>query len=103
VTLGEALLCTSLAAGYRCQAATSPVRPGSLTFYTRVVASRDTAVVHRWYRDGELRQAVRLDVPARRSGFRTYSRATVAPSDDWRVEVRTRDGRLLHTERFAVR
>jgi hypothetical protein len=36
------------------------------------------------------------------SGFRTYSR-TAVEQGDWRVELRTRDGALLHTENFVVR
>jgi hypothetical protein len=35
-------------------------------------------------------------------GFRTYSRQTVT-SGDWRVEVRSADGSVLHEQRFAVR
>ena len=32
------------------------------------------------------------------------SRATVSPSEgEWRVELRARDGQLLHVERFTVR
>jgi hypothetical protein len=104
LSIGEASLCTRLAPGYRCEPARSPVRPGSLTFYTRVIATSPTSIVHRWYRGNELRQAVRLQVPPRRGGFRTYSRATVSPSEgEWRVELRSRDGRLLHTETFVVR
>jgi Protein of unknown function (DUF2914)/Tetratricopeptide repeat len=104
LTVGDAQLCTSLSASYRCDAAGSTVRSGRLTFYTRLIATRDTSVVHRWYRGDQLRQAVRLDVPARRGGFRTFSRGTVWASDgEWRVELRTRDGQLLHTERFTVR
>ena len=104
ISVGEAQLCTSLSAGYRCDAAGATVRPGRLVFYTRLVATRDTSVVHRWYRGNELRQAIRLDVPARRQGFRTFSRGTVSASDgEWRVELRTRDGQILHTERFTVR
>jgi hypothetical protein len=39
------------------------------------------------------------------SGYRVYSRKTVTAdaSADWRVELRTADGRLLHEERFTVR
>jgi hypothetical protein len=104
VAVGDARLCTSLSPGYRCDAAGAAVRPGPLVFYTRLLAARNTNVVHRWYRGNELRQAVRLDVPARRQGFRTFSRGTVSRSDgEWRVELRTRDGQLLHTERFTVR
>ena len=104
VTIGDAQLCTSLSSSYRCDAAGSTVRPGRLVFYTRLVADHSTSVVHRWYRGNELRQSMRLDVPARRQGFRTFSRATVTASEgEWRVELRTRDGQLLHTERFTVR
>lgn len=104
LTVGDAQLCTSLSPSYQCEAAGASVRAGRLTFYTRLVASQDTSVVHRWYRGNELRQAVRLQVPARRQGFRTYSRGTVSPTaGEWRVELRSRDGRLLHTERFTVR
>ena len=104
VTIGDAQLCTSLSSSYRCDAAGLTVRPGRLVFYTRLIADHDTSVVHRWYRGNELRQSLRLQVPARRQGFRTFSRATVTASDgEWRVELRTRDGQLLHTERFTVR
>jgi hypothetical protein len=104
LSIGDAQLCTSLSAAYACEAAGTTVRPGRLAFYTRLIAVQNTSVVHRWYRGTELRQTVRLDVPARRQGFRTFSRATVSASEDeWRVELRTRDGRLLHTERFTVR
>jgi hypothetical protein len=103
VTVGEANLCASFV-NYRCVPAASPVRAGQLTFYTRLVATRDTAVVHRWYRGDQLRQAVRLNVPARTKGFRTFSRGTVyATSGDWRVELRTLDGQVLHTQTFTVR
>jgi hypothetical protein len=104
LSIGDAQLCTALSAAYACEAAGTTVRPGRLAFYTRLIAVQNTSVVHRWYRGTELRQTVRLDVPARRQGFRTFSRATVSASEDeWRVELRTRDGRLLHTERFTVR
>jgi hypothetical protein len=103
VTVGDAHLCTALVA-YRCTAAVSPVRAGQLTFYTRLVATKDTAVIHRWYRGDQLRQAVRLTVPARAQGFRTFSRGTVyASGGDWRVELRTADGQILHSETFTVK
>ena len=104
LTIGDAQLCTSLSPTYQCDAAGATVRAGRLVFYTRLIAARDTSVVHRWYRGNELRQSVRLDVPARRQGFRTFSRSTVYATDgDWRVELRSRDGQILHTERFTVR
>ena len=80
------------------------MRPGRLVFYTRLIAVQNTSVVHRWYRGDDVRQSIRLDVPARRQGFRTFSRGTVyATEGEWRVELRTRDGQVLHTERFTVR
>ena len=104
VTVGDARLCTSLSANYECQQAGNTVAPGRLTFYTRLIVPQDTRVVHRWYRGDELRQAVRLDVPPRRQGYRTFSRGTVYVTDgEWRVELRALDGRVLHTQTFRVR
>lgn len=105
--VSEARLCRSLspAAGWRCEAAASPVRSGPLVFYTRVRAARATTVYHRWYAGGRVRQAVALRIGGGAAeGFRTYSRARVFPvAGGWRVELRAQDGRLLHEERFEVR
>jgi len=52
-----------------------------------------------------LHQHVPLRVHAnQRAGFRTYSRMTVTAerTRDWRVELRSADGTLLHEERFTV-
>jgi hypothetical protein len=60
-------------------------------------------VVHRWYRGSALRQSVMLRIQANATeGYRTYSRQTVNDGD-WRLEVRTADGDLLHQQRFTVR
>jgi hypothetical protein len=103
--VADARLCTALSAAWRCEPAGTPVRPGGLVFYTRVKSDRDTTVHHRWYAGDRLRQAVELRIRAGGDrGFRTYSRTTVSPIiGDWRVELRTRDGALLHEERFSVR
>jgi hypothetical protein len=75
-----------------------------MVLYTRVKASRDATIEHRWYRDDTLRQAVRLAIGANASeGYRTYSRQTLNGAGKWRVEVRNARGDLLHEERFAVR
>jgi hypothetical protein len=82
------------------------VDPGSLFFYTRVKSARDMTVEHRWYRGDTLRKAVKLQIRANPTdGYRTYSRNTVdhQSGGDWRVELRTESGILLHEERFAVR
>ncbi len=88
-----------------CDAATRPVAAGQLIFYTRLKSARDTTVQHRWYHDDELYQSVDLLVRANQiRGFRTYSRYTLkaGSSGNWRVELLSKDGRLLHQEQFDV-
>lgn len=95
-----------LAGDWQCGRPSVPIDPGVLFFYTRVKSIRDTQVQHRWYRDDLLRQSVDLQILASpNEGFRTYSRSTVDKlgAGDWRVELRAKDGTLLHEERFAVR
>lgn len=107
MSLTTAQLCQTFSATgsrWRCDPAGEAVEPGPVVFYTRVRSPRDVAVVHRWYRGDTLRQSVTLTVRANTAeGFRTYSRQTVDPGGAWRVEVRSVDGRVLHTQRFAVR
>ena len=91
---------------WRCVAPALPAGPGPLVFYTRLKSPIATTVQHRWYRDDRLHQAVELPIRANTTaGYRTYSRQTVDSrgAGAWRVELRTRDGVLLHEERFAVR
>jgi hypothetical protein len=89
-----------------CEPAGGSVGSGSLFLYTRLKSPRDTTVQHLWYRDGRLYQAVPLRIRANQTnGFRTYSRYTMGgrSSGSWRVELRSREGSLLHEERFVVR
>jgi hypothetical protein len=108
-TVVTARLCSKLSTGarnWRCDPARSTVDAGPLFFYTRLRSARDTTVQHRWYHGDRLHQAVELRVRANPgSGYRTYSRNTMTAerSGDWRVELRTRNGMLLHRERFTVR
>jgi hypothetical protein len=89
---------------WRCDQVRDTVARGRIVLYTRVKSARDATVVHRWYREGVLQQAVRLPVDANASeGYRTYSRQTIDDGGGWRVEVRSADGVLLHEERFTVR
>jgi hypothetical protein len=106
--VAAAQLCETLSTsgGWQCVAPTLPVNPGPVYFYSRVKSTTDTTVQHRWYRGDRLRQEVSLRISANPSaGYRTYSRQTVDSegSSDWRVELRTSDGILLHEERFVVR
>ncbi len=106
VTLATAQLCRTFSTsggGWRCTPVGTPVRPGPIVLYTRVKSAQNAAVVHRWYRGDTLRRSVRLTTRASSTeGYRTYSRQTVNDGD-WKVEVRTTDGALLHEQRFAVR
>jgi hypothetical protein len=106
-TLATAQLCRTFStsgAAWRCDPAVDPVSPGPIVLYTRVRSQRDAVVVHRWYRGDALRQSVKLMIRANATaGYRTYSRQTVDSGADWRVEVSSADGGLLHERRFAVR
>ena len=91
---------------WHCVPPTPPVGQGQLVFYTRVKSPTATTIQHRWYRDDRLRQAVELPIRGNTTaGYRTYSRQTVdnRGAGNWRVELRTKDGTLLHEERFVVR
>jgi hypothetical protein len=101
-----AQLCTALSttSSWHCAVAGNAVAPGTLYFYTRIKSPAATSVQHRWYRDDRLRQSVELSVsPNTKEGYRTYSKTTVSGAGEWRVELRGRDGAVLHEERFTVR
>jgi hypothetical protein len=88
-----------------CDPADRPVPPGPLFFYTQIKSTGAATVQHRWYRDGRLHRSVELRVHANMSGgYRTYSRHIMASESagNWRVELRSEDGALLHEERFTV-
>ncbi len=105
----EAMVCQALSTGsaeWKCTAPSNPAAPGRLSFYTRVAASEDIRVRHRWYHGDRLVQDVGLTVRANPTGgYRTFSRQTVSNSGggEWRVEIRTADGALLREQRIAVR
>jgi hypothetical protein len=106
ITVATAQLCRTFSnsgSSWRCDPVGQSVTPGPIIFYTRVRSPRDAAVVHRWYHEDTLRQSVMLKIQANATeGYRTYSRLTV-DDGDWRLEVISVDGRLLHEQRFAVR
>jgi Protein of unknown function (DUF2914) len=91
---------------WRCISPRQPVGSGPIVFYTRLKSPTVTAVQHRWYRGDRLHRVVNLPVRVNTAdGYRTYSRTTVDTKggSDWRVELRTKDGAVLHEERFVVR
>jgi hypothetical protein len=110
VTVVTALVCSAFdrrgSPDWLCTPVGEPGEPGTLTFYTRLVAASDTTVEHRWYRGDRLHQTMRLTVRASPgSGYRTYSRNTVSSerAGEWKVELRAADGSLLAEERFTIR
>ncbi len=104
VSLVTVQLCRSLStSNWRCDPAGDSVSPGPIVLYTRVRSLRDGVVVHRWYRGDTLRKSAQLRITANQAeGYRTFSRQTV-DRGEWRVEVRTAAGDLLHEQRLAVR
>ena len=75
-------------------------------FYTQVKSATATTIEHRWYQGDRLHRAVPLRIEANPgAGYRTYSRNTIGSerAGDWRVELRSADGTLLHEERFVIR
>jgi hypothetical protein len=106
ITLATAQLCRNFSTAdgnWRCDPAGDSVPPGPLVLYTRVRSARDGVVVHRWFRGDLLRKTAQLRIVANPAeGFRTYSRQTV-DAGEWRVEVRSVAGDLLHEQRIAVR
>jgi hypothetical protein len=104
-TVVTAQLCTDLRV-WRCEAADSQVPPGPMFFYTQVKSATATTIEHRWYQGDRLRHAVQLRIqPNPGAGYRTYSRNTISSErvGDWRVELLSADGTVLHEERFTVR
>ncbi len=104
-TVATAQLCTSLK-DWRCKAADSQVPPGPMFFYTQIKSATATTIEHRWYQGTRMRRVVQLRIEASPgSGYRTYSRNTISSerAGDWRVELRSADGTMLHEERFTVR
>ena len=104
ISLATVQLCRNLSTSdWRCDPAGDSVVPGALVLFTRVRSPHDGVVIHRWYRGDTLRKSAQLRIaPNEAEGYRTYSRQTV-DRGDWRVEVRSADGQLLHEQRFAVR
>jgi hypothetical protein len=100
-----AQLCTALTA-WRCDAADNLVPTGRMFFYTQIQSATATTIEHRWYQGDRLHQTVQLDIQANPgAGYRTFSRNTISRerAGDWRVELRSADGIVLHEQRFTVR
>jgi DUF2914 family protein/tetratricopeptide repeat protein len=106
VSVVVAQLCSALSTvDWRCAPASPPTAPGSLYFFTRLQSPLPATVEHRWYYEERLVQTVRLDISANQGpGYRTYSRQSISAerAGNWRVELRSQDGTVLHEERFVV-
>jgi hypothetical protein len=109
ISIVDARLCRTLSTSsgeWICTPPSTPVGSGTLTFYVRIRTPRDVTLQARWYRDTELRQSGELPLRANMTaGYRTYTRQTIDArgAGAWRIEIRTIDGTVLHTERFDVR
>ena len=104
-TVATAQLCTALT-NWRCTSADGQVSPGRMFFYTKVKSATATTIEHRWYQGERMHRAVQLRIEANPGdGYRTYSRTAIGSerAGDWRVELRSADGTVLHEERFTVR
>jgi len=104
----SARLCKELSTGsdWHCAPPGSPVDAGAVYFYSRVKSPADTTIRHRWYHGGRVLRTAELRIGANATeGYRTFSRTTVNSrgSADWRVELITSDGVVLHEESFVVR
>lgn len=102
----QALVTRAGAAEWTCTPAGASVPPGRLAYYSRIRSASAVNVEHRWYRGNSLQQRVELPVQANPSaGYRTYSRRTIGADEagEWRVELRSASGALLHEQRFVVR
>jgi Protein of unknown function (DUF2914)/Tetratricopeptide repeat len=106
VSVVEAELCSALSTkDWRCAPASPPTAPGLLYFYTRLRSPMPTKIEHRWYYEDRLVQTLTLEIGANQgAGYRTNSRQTINPerAGNWRVELRSQDGTVLHEERFVV-
>ena len=110
VSVLNAQLCSALekkgSPDWQCASVTSDPQPGTYIFYTRLLASADTTVEHRWYRGERVHQVRQLRVVASPgSGYRTFSSNTISAerAGDWKVELRAADGTLLREEHFVIR
>jgi hypothetical protein len=104
IALATVELCQSFSRrDWKCVPAGDSVAPGTIVLYTRIRSPREGIIVHRWYRGDALRKSTQLRIGSNAAeGYRTYSGQTVDPGE-WRVEVRSAGGDLLHEQRFAVR
>ena len=110
VTVLKAQLCKTLVKNgspdWQCALPAGNLRPGTYSFYTRLMTNSGATVEHRWYLGGRVHQVMRLRItPNPNGGYRTYSSNTISAerAGDWRVELRAADGTLLHEERFVVK
>ena len=92
-------------AEWRCDAVGDQAIPGQLFFYTRIRSPRGTTVAHQWFRNDSLVDTVTLEIGANAGpGYRTYSSHTVSTEERgrWRVELRSPNETVLHSDEFVV-
>lgn len=105
VEVAAARLCTTLEQ-WQCEPTQESTTDRTLFFYTRVRTPAGTTVQHRWFRGAELKRSIDLRIGSSpNEGYRTYSQQRVGRDEtgDWRVELRSANGTLLHEEHVVVR
>lgn len=91
---------------WRCDPIAETDSGRTIFFYTRVRSPSSTKVQHRWYRDDALQRTVELTVGSSAlEGYRTYSSQRLGKdaAGEWRVELRSAAGDVLHEARVMVR
>jgi Protein of unknown function (DUF2914)/Tetratricopeptide repeat len=108
-TVVDARLCATLDTGgaeWTCAPLADPAGAGPVYFYTRLRTGRDMTIRHRWYLNGHLQMSRDLQIRVNLGpGYRTYTQYTLSERSrgQWRVELATPDGQVLHEEQFVVR
>ena len=72
--------------------------------WTKVASpSGETSIKHVWYHNDKVASEVELAIKDKR--WRTYSSKTIMPymTGDWKVDITTKDGKVLKTVTFAVK
>jgi Protein of unknown function (DUF2914)/Tetratricopeptide repeat len=109
VTVLNARLCRTItkqgSPDWKCTPAEGDLRPGNYFFYTRLLATSNTKVEHRWYLDGRQQKVIPLSITASPGvGYRTISSTNISADrpGNWRVEVRAADGTVLQEHAFVI-
>ena len=80
---------------------TISIQNNKVYFFTEILNQANTAITHRWFKNGKLEAEVVLRIGSDR--WRTYSSKNLVPDyhqGSWQVEVVSQSGKLLATHSF---